>query len=152
MSGASLDFANPTLSEWVTEAKAFGCSPTEAEEPVTRLSAAREVIDAKHNCYKETHGAERFPDMAPEALLRTIKDMETSGSGVTSAERRAVFKLLDRQIKEDNGRARWFVNKLDNYRRFKRYDQRAVNQLRKAARIKKITKRTQKEASRDKGF
>ena len=58
-------------------------------------------------------------------------------SGVTSAERRAVFTLLYRQIKEDNDRARRFAKKLEGHRKHVRYEQRAVNQIRKAARIKK---------------
>ena len=73
----------------------------------------------------------------PEALYRTIKEMETPRSGVTSGERRVVFTLVYRQIKEDNGRVRRFAKKLEGHRKLMRYDQRAVNQIRKAARIKK---------------
>ena len=121
----------------VEEARGFGLSVTEAEELVTRLAAARDVIDAKHAFFKEKPEAERLPNMSPEALYRTIKEMETPRSGVTSAERRAVFTLLYRQIKEDNDRARRFAKKLEGHRKLVRYEQRAVNQIRKAARIKK---------------
>ena len=75
--------------------------------------------------------------MSLEALLETIKEMETPRSGVTSAERRAVVTFLYRQIKEDNYRARRFAKKLEGRRELMRYEQRAVNQIRIAARIKK---------------
>ena len=63
--------------------------------------------------------------------------METPRSGVTSAERRAVFTLLYRQIKADNDRVRRFAKKLERHRKLTRYEQRTVNQIRKAVRIQK---------------
>ena len=115
----------------------LGISVSEAEELVTRLAAARDVIDAKHASFREKPEADRLQNKSPAALYRTNKDMETPRSGVTSAERRAVFTLLYIQIKEDNDRARRFAKKLDGHRKRIRYEQRAVNQIRKAARIKK---------------
>jgi len=53
------------------------------------------------------------------------------------AERRAMFTLLYRQIKENNDRARRLAKKLEGHRKLMRYEQRAVNQIRKVARIKK---------------
>ena len=136
-SGVSLDFGIPVLAALVKQARDFGFTAYEAEELVTRLAACRDVIDAKHASFKEKPEAERLPNMSPEALYRTIKEMETPRSGVTSAERRAVFTLLYRQIKEDNERALRFAKKLAGHRKLMRYEQRAVNQIRKAARIKK---------------
>ena len=136
-SSVCLDLRAPALSALLEEARGYAFSASEAEELVTKLAAAREVIDAKHASFKEKPEAERLPDMSPEALYRTIKEMETPRSGVTSAERRAVFTLLYRQIKEDNDRARRFAKKLEGHRKLMRYEQRAVNQIRKAARIKK---------------
>ena len=104
-SGVSLDFKIPAVAALVEEVRGFGFSASEAEELVTKLAAARDVIDAKHASFKEKSEAERLPNMSSEALYRTIKEMETPRSGVTSAERRAVFTLLYRQIKEDNDRA-----------------------------------------------
>ena len=111
---------------------------------MTRLAAARDVIDAKHASFKEKPEAERLPQHEPRGLYRTIKEMETPRSGVTSAERRAVFTLLYRQIKEDNDRARRFAKKLEGHRKLMRYEQRAVNQIRKSRPHQKITKRTQR--------
>ena len=136
-SGVSLDFEIPALAGLVEEARALGFTAYEAEELVTRLAACRDVIDAKHASLKEKPEAERLPNMSPEALNRTIKEMETPRSGVASAERRAVFTLLYRQIKEDNERALRFAKKLEGHRKLMRYEQRAVNQIRKTARIKK---------------
>ena len=136
-SGVSVDLGNPALASLVKEAMDLGFAAAGAEELVTRLAAARDVIDAKHASFKEKPEAERLPNMSPEALYRTIKEMETSTSGVTSAERRAVFTLLYRQIQDDNDRARRFATKLEGHRKLMRYEQRAVNQIRKAARIKK---------------
>ena len=136
-SSVSLDSRAPALSALLEEARGRGFSASEAEELVTRLAAARDVIDAKHAFFNEKPEAERLPNMSPEALYRTIKEMETPRSGVASAERRAVFTLLYRQIKEDNDRARRFAKKLEGHRKLMRYEQRAVNQIRKAARIKK---------------
>jgi hypothetical protein len=136
-SGVSLDLRVPAIAPLVEEAKALGFSASEAGELVTRLAAARDVIDAKHVSFQEKPEAERMPNMSPETLYRTIKETETPRSGVTSAERRAVFTLLYRQIKEDNDRARRFARKLEGHRKLMRYEQRAVNQIRKAASIKK---------------
>ena len=136
-SGVSLDLGVPAIVALVEEAMGLGFSVSEAEELVTRLAAARVVIDAKHASFEEKPEAVRLPNMSPEALYRTIKEMEAPRSGVTSAERRAVFTLLYRQIKEDNDRARRFAKKLEGHRKLIRYEQRAVNQIRKASRIKK---------------
>ena len=133
----SLDLSAPALAALVEEARGFGFSASEAEELVTRLAAARDVIDAKHASFEEMPEAERLSNMSPEELYETIKAIETLRSGVTSAERRAVFTLLYRQIKEDNDRARRFAKKVDGHRKLMRYEQRAVNQIRKAALIKK---------------
>ena len=108
-SGVRPDCDIPAIATLVEEARGFGFSASEAEELVTRLAAARDVIDAKHAAFQEKPEAERMPNMSPEALYRTIKEMEAPRSGVTSAERRAVFTLLYRQIKEDNDRARRFA-------------------------------------------
>ena len=134
-SGIGLDFGAPALAALAEEARGLGFSADEAEELVTRLAAGRDVIDAKHPSFAEKPEAQRLANMGPEALYRTIKEMETPRSGVTSAERRAVFTLLYRQIKEDNDRARRFAKKLEGHRKLMRYEQRAVNQIRKAARI-----------------
>ena len=136
-SGVSLDLGVPAIAALVEEATRLGFSASEAEELVTRLAAARDVIDAKHASFIEKPEAERLPYMSPEALYRTIIEMETPRSGVTSAERRAVFTLLYRQIREDNDRARRFAKKLEGHRKLMRYEQRAVNRIRKAACIKK---------------
>ena len=136
-SGVRLDLGLPTLAVLVEEARARGFSASEAEELVSRLAAARDVIDVKHASFKEKPEAERVPNMSPEALYRTIKEMETPRSGVAFAERRAIFTLLYRQIKENDDRARRFAKKLEGHRKLMRYEQRAVNQIRKAARIKK---------------
>ena len=136
-SGLDFDLQSPMLSSLVAEAREIGFSAFEAEELVSRLAAARNVIDAKHALYKEKPEAERLPDMTPEALNRVIKEMETPGSGVTSAERQKVIKTMYQQIQEDNRWALSLAKKLDAHRKLMRYEQRAVNQLRKAARIKK---------------
>ena len=78
----------------VEEARGLGFSVSEAEELVTRVTAARNVIDAKHTSFKERPEAECFPNMSPQALCRTIKEMETQRSGVASAELRAVSTFL----------------------------------------------------------
>ncbi len=138
-SSSALDFdlQSPVLSGLVAEAREGGFSAFEAEELVTRLAAARNVIDAKHASYKEKPAAERLPNMTPEALYSVIKEMETPGSDVTSSERRKVIKTMYQQIKEDNEWGRRLAKRLDAHRKLVRYEQRAVNQLRKAARIKK---------------
>ena len=99
---------------------------------MTRLAAARGVIDAKHASFTEKpEQAERLPNMSLEALHQALKEMETPRSGVISAERRPALTLKNRHIEGVNDRARRFARKLV------RYEQRAVNQIRKAARIKK---------------
>ena len=70
------------------------------------LAAARDVIYANHAFFEEK----------PEALRRTIKEMYTPRSGITPANRRAVFKLLCRQIKKDNHHSRRFAKQLGGHR------------------------------------
>ena len=45
-SGVSLDLSAPALAALVEEARCYGFSASEAEELVTKLAAAREVIGA----------------------------------------------------------------------------------------------------------
>lgn len=86
--------------------RSYGFSVGEAEELVTRLVAALPRVDVKHASFKEEPETEHLPNISPEALSQTIKEMETPRSGVISAERHAVFALLYRHITEDNDRAR----------------------------------------------
>ena len=65
-SGVIVDLGSPALASLVKEARGFGFSASEAEELVTRLAAARDVIDAKHVSFKEKPEAERLPNMSPE--------------------------------------------------------------------------------------
>jgi hypothetical protein len=95
-SGVGLDLGASAIAVLVDEAREIGFSVAVAEELVTRLATARDVIDAKHASFKEKPEAERLPSMSPEALYQAIKEMETPRSGVTSAERRALFALLYR--------------------------------------------------------
>ena len=133
----SVDFGLSAIAALAEEARGFGFSASESEELVTRAVAARNVIDAKHASFKQKPDADRVLNMSPRALYRTNKEMETSRSGVASAERRAGFTLLHRRIKEDNGQARRFEKKLEGHRKLTHYEQRAVNQIRKAARLNK---------------
>ena len=121
----------------MAEAKEIGFSAFEAEALVSRLAAARNVIDAKHASYKEKPQAEHFPDMTPEALCEVINAMDPFGADVTSTERRKVIKTMYQQIKEDNEWGRRLAKKPDAHQKLMRYEQRAVNQLRKIVRIKK---------------
>ena len=52
-SGKGLDAGSPTLVALVEEARGLGFAASEAEELVTRLAAARDVIDAKHTSFEE---------------------------------------------------------------------------------------------------
>ena len=52
-SGVSLDFGIPALVALMEEARGLGFSASEAEELVTRLAAGRDIIDAKHESFKE---------------------------------------------------------------------------------------------------
>ena len=71
-SGVGVDLGSPALASLVKEARGFGFSVSEAEELVTKLATARDVIDAKHASFKEKPEAERLPNMSPEALYRAI--------------------------------------------------------------------------------
>ena len=101
------------------------------------MVAARNIIDALHALFREKPEAERPRNTSPETLNRAIKKVETQRSSATSDERCGVFTLFYRQTKEDNHQARRFAKKLEGHRKLVHYEQRAVNQIRKAARIKK---------------
>lgn len=88
---------------------------------MTLLAAARDVIDAKHASFKKKPEAELLQNMSREAHYQATKAMETLRSDVASAERRAVFTLLHRQMKEKTDRAKGSAKKLEGLRELTRY-------------------------------
>ena len=63
----------------MAEAKEIGFSAFEVEALVSRLAAARNVIDAKHASYTEKPEAERLPDMTLEAPYKSYQSDGNTG-------------------------------------------------------------------------
>jgi hypothetical protein len=56
---------------------------------------------------------------------------------VTPRERRYIVKLLYKEVEKDNDSVRCLTLKIDAHRKLMRYEQRAVNRLRRAAKGQK---------------
>ena len=120
------------------EARALGFSLEDARQLALTLLAARSVIDAKHAAYDPEPEPEHAPRKDPVATFGQETVDEALESGITIDELWDYANppeptLAELGLPEPDPVA----ERIDEHRRLMRYDQRAVNQIRKAARIKK---------------
>lgn len=120
------------------EARALGFSPEDARQLALTLLAARGVIDAKHAAYEPEPEPEPAPRKDPVATFGQETVDEALESGITMEELWDYANppeptLTELGLPEPDPVA----DRIDEHRKLMRYDQRAVNQIRKAARIKK---------------
>jgi hypothetical protein len=120
------------------EARALGFSPEEARQLALMLLAARGVIDAKHAAYDPEPEREPAPRKDPVATFGQETVDEALESGITMEElwdyaNPPEPSLAELGLPEPD----LVAERIDAHRRLMRYEQRAVNQIRKAARIKK---------------
>ena len=120
------------------EARALGFSLEDARQLALTLLAARSVIDAKHAAYQPEPEPEPAPRKDPVATFGQATVDEALESGITMEE------LWDYANPPEPTLAELGLpepdpvdERIDEHRRLMRYEQRAVNQIRKTARIKK---------------
>ena len=129
---------DPRLESLENEARALGFSPEDARQLALTLLAARGVIDAKHAAYDPEPEPEPVPRKDPVATFGQETVDEALDTGVTMDELWDYANppeptLAELGLPEPDPVA----ERIDEHRRLMRYEQRAVNQIRKTARIKK---------------
>ena len=129
---------DPRLESLEKEARALGFSPEDARQLALMLLAARGVIDAKHAAYEPEPEPEPVPRKDPVAIFGQATVDESLETGITMDELWDYANppeptLAELGLPEPDPVA----ERIDEHRRLMRYEQRAVNQIRKAARIKK---------------
>ena len=126
------------LDSLAEEARAVGFSLEEAQQLALSLLAARSVIDAKHAAYDPEPEPEPAPRKDPITTFGQETVDEALETGITMDELWDYANpreptLAELGLPEPDPVA----ERIDAHRKLMRYEQRAVNQIRKAARIKK---------------
>ena len=125
------------LSSLVSDATRLGYSGQAARALVAALQLGRAVIGAKHRAYQDKPESEKVEPLTRREWLRSIRDTQIPESQMEEADIRWVGNLMFRQGQQDHDTVSRLGVKTEEHRKLMRYEQRAVNQIRKAARIKK---------------
>ena len=129
---------DPCAEALMSEACALGLSKEGARHLALALTRGREVIDAKHSAYEPVmeeeprsrkHPVDTFGQATVDEALETGITMEELWEYATPPE--PTYAELG--LPEPDPVA----ERIEAHRKLMRYEQRAVNQIRKAARIKK---------------
>ena len=121
----------------VADAIGRGYSERDAHALVATLQLGRAVIDAKHHAYLNKPEAEKVEALTRREWIRSVRDTQIPESQMEEADIRWVGNLMFRQGQQDHDPVSQLSVKIEEHRKLMRYEQRAVNQIRKAARIKK---------------
>ena len=121
----------------VSDATRLGYSEQEARTVVAALQLGRAVIDAKHRPYQDKPESEKVEALTRREWIRSVRDTQIPESQMEEADIRWVGNLMFRQGQQDHAPVSQLGVKIEEHRKLMRYEQRAVNQIRKAARIKK---------------
>ena len=127
----------PELKSYQQELTALGYSDSQSQEIVEALLAVRQVAEVKHSAYTDRLNQDRLANMTLEGLTSLLREFGDPAAMVTLTERAKVAALLFKQVQKDNDLSGLLFEKFDSHRKLIRYEQRAVNQIRKAAQIKK---------------
>ena len=95
------------------------------------------MIAAKHSAYADKPVEARMPDMLMEKIDEAIGQLISPYARVTPRERRNMAALLHKEVEKDNDPVQRLGLKIEAHRKLMRYEQRAVNRLRGAARGQK---------------
>ena len=125
------------LSLLVADAIHLGYSKQDARAVVAALQVGRAVIDAKHRAYQDKPESGKVEALNRGEWIRSIRETQIPESQMDEADIREVGNLMFRQGQQDNDPISQLNVKIEEHRKLIRYEQRAVNQIRKAARIKK---------------
>ena len=125
------------FSSLLSDATRLGYSEQDARAVVAALQLGRAVIEAKHSAYQDKPESEKVEPLSRREWLRSIRDTQIPESQMEEADIRWVGNLMFRQGQQDHDPLSQLGVKIEEHRKLMRYEQRAVNQIRKAARIKK---------------
>jgi hypothetical protein len=121
----------------VADAIRLGYSEQDAGAVVAALQLGRAVIEAKHRAYQEKPELEKVEALTRHEWIHSIRETQIPESQMEEADIRWVGSLMFRQGQQNHDPISQLVVKIEEHRKLMRYEQRAVNQIRKAARIKK---------------
>ena len=121
----------------VSDAIRLGYSEQDARAVVAALQLGRGVIDAKHRAYQGKPVSERVEALTRREWIRVVRDTQIPESQMRESDIRWVGTLMFEQGQQDQDPVFRLGVKIEEHRKLMRYEQRAVNQIRKAARIKK---------------
>jgi len=76
-------------------------------------------------------------NMSKEFIEEVIDEWISPDARVIPRERRYIVDLIQKEVERDNDSIQQLTLKIEAHRKLMRYEQRAVNRLRGAARIKK---------------
>ena len=125
------------FSSLVVDATRLGYSERDAHTLVAVLQLGRAVIDAKHRAHQDKPESEKVEALTRREWIRSVRDTQIPESQMKDADIREVGNLMFRQGQQDHDPLSQIGVKIEEHRKLMRYEQRAVNQIRKAARIKK---------------
>ena len=121
----------------VSDAIRLGYSEQDARAVVATLQLSRAIIDAKHRAYRDKPESEKVGALTRREWIRSIRETQIPQSQMEDADIRWVGNLMFRQGQQDHDPVSQLGVKIEEHRKLMRYEQRAVNQIRKAARTKK---------------
>ena len=121
----------------VSDATRLGYSEQDARAVVATLQLGRAVIDAKHRAYQDKPESEKIEALTRREWIRSVRDTQIPESQMEEADIRWVGNLMFRQGQQDHDPISQLGVKIGEHRKLMRYEQHAVNQIRKAAHIKK---------------
>lgn len=121
----------------VADAIRLGYSEQDAGTLVATLQLGRAVIDSRHRAYQGKRESEKVEALTRREWTRNVCDTQIPESQMKEADIRWVGNLMFRQGQQDHDPVSQLGVKIEEHRKLMRYEQRAVNQIRKAARIKK---------------
>ena len=124
---------SPLDTDLVNDARSLGYSDEDAQILVDALQTSRSVILAKHAAYADKPDAERMPYMSRELIEETVVGMISPKERLSKRDRDYMVNLLYREVEKDNDPVQRLVLNIDAHRKLMRYEQRAVNRLRGAA-------------------
>ena len=109
----------------------------DARAVAAALQLGRAVIDTKHRVYRDKPESEKVEPQARREWIRSVRDTQIPESQMEEADIRWVGNLMFRKGQQHHDPASHLAAKIEEHRKFMRYEQRAVNQIRRAARVKK---------------
>jgi hypothetical protein len=125
------------MSLLVADAIWHGYSEQDAHALVASLQLGRAVIDAKHRAYQDKPESEKVEPLTRREWIRSGRDTQIPETQMRDSDIRWVANLMFRQGEQDHHPLSRLGAKVEEHRKLTRYEQRAVNQIRKAARITK---------------